>query len=115
MRVFDQRLRGGEWVWHGRYPFLAGTASSVETSDAGGQVSVDAIRLTAAPVEAGDRTPPDTTIVAGPTGTIAATAATFAFPSASIRAANCIRHRVRYCIGGVPAKCEKRSASTDRD
>jgi hypothetical protein len=40
---------------------------------------------------------------------------TLAVVSRSRREATCIRHCVKYCIGGVPMKCTKRSWSVERD
>ena len=47
--------------------------------------------------------------------TAAATETTLALSSISSRLANCMRRCLRYCIGGPPTKCTKRSASTERD
>jgi glucose/arabinose dehydrogenase len=44
-RTFDERSGGGAWVLHGRYTFAAGSSGYVETSDAGGEASADAVRF----------------------------------------------------------------------
>lgn len=80
---FNERTGGGQWVLHGRYTLKAGTTGYVETSDVNGQVAADAVRFV--PVAAGppppppppDTTRPDTSIVTGPSGTIAQNSATF--------------------------------------
>jgi hypothetical protein len=59
---FNQRLAGGQWNLHGRYTFNAGTGGFVQTTDANGQASADAVRFV--PVGGG---------AALPTVTIAAT------------------------------------------
>src|SRR6478736_7057408 len=45
----------------------------------------------------------------------AATFAILVLPPASSPEAICMRHLARYCIGGVPTRSAKRSASTERD
>src|SRR5207237_7956738 len=51
-RVFtvDQQFGGGQWQLLGTFPFISGTAGSVEVSGASGKVSADAGRF----VPAGD-------------------------------------------------------------
>jgi hypothetical protein len=44
-RTFDERTGGGQWHWHGRYTFTAGTAGYVEVSDLNGQAAADAVRF----------------------------------------------------------------------
>lgn len=44
-RTFDQRSGGGQWHQHGRYAFAAGRTGWVETSDAGGPATADAVRF----------------------------------------------------------------------
>ncbi|HXH07940.1 MAG TPA: S8 family serine peptidase [Vicinamibacterales bacterium] len=73
-RTFDQRAGGGQWVFHGRYAFNAGTGGHVEVTDANGQAAADAVRLVPAPP---DTTRPDTSITSGPDGTIDTGTATF--------------------------------------
>ncbi|MEJ3745228.1 exo-alpha-sialidase [Actinomycetes bacterium KLBMP 9797] len=42
----DQRVRGGQWVSLGTFPFLAGTAATIDVTDAAdGYVIADAVRL----------------------------------------------------------------------
>jgi hypothetical protein len=50
-RRFDQRVGGGGWRLHGRYPFAAGMSGYVEVSDVNGFAVADAVRLV--PVLAG--------------------------------------------------------------
>jgi Carbohydrate binding domain/Cellulase (glycosyl hydrolase family 5) len=42
---FDQRTTGGEWVLHGTYSFVAGSAGYIEVSDSNGLAGADAVRL----------------------------------------------------------------------
>jgi hypothetical protein len=48
-RTFDERTGGGQWHWHGRYTFTAGTAGYVEVSDLNGQAAADAVRFAPVP------------------------------------------------------------------
>ncbi len=78
-RTFNERTGGGQWILHGRYTFNAGTAGYAETDDSAGQAAADAVMFlpaSAAPPP-GDTTPPDTSITAGPTGTITQNSASF--------------------------------------
>jgi hypothetical protein len=48
-RTFDERTGGGQWHWHGRYTFTAGTAGYVEVSDLNGQAAANAVRFVPVP------------------------------------------------------------------
>ncbi len=76
-KTFNERTGGGQWVLHGRYTFNTGTGGYVETDDSAGQAAADAVMFTPASSTPGDTTPPDTSITAGPTGTIAQDTASF--------------------------------------
>jgi hypothetical protein len=77
-KTFNERTGGGQWVLHGRYTFSAGTAGYVETDDSAGQASADAVMFQPASAPPpGDTTPPDTSITAGPAGTITQNSASF--------------------------------------
>ena len=70
-RQFDQRVGGGQWVFHGNYPFNAGTSGYVQVSDINGEACADAVRFVP---EAAVLTPtPTPTITLMPTPTPAAT------------------------------------------
>ncbi len=45
---FNQRVAGGRWVLHGRYPLGVGKNAYVEVSDVGGQAGADAVRIVTA-------------------------------------------------------------------
>jgi hypothetical protein len=44
-RRFDQRVGGGRWRLHGRYPFAGGMSGYVEVSDVNGVAVADAVRF----------------------------------------------------------------------
>ena len=48
-KTFDERVNGGQWVWHGRYSFNTGTGGSVQVSDANGLAVADAVWWVASP------------------------------------------------------------------
>jgi subtilisin family serine protease len=76
-RTFNERSGGGQWVLHGRYTLSAGTTSYAETDDSAGQAAADAVMFLPVAPPTPDTTPPDTSITAGPTGTIGQNSASF--------------------------------------
>jgi hypothetical protein len=47
--IFDERQGTGAWVYHGRYPFNAGTTGYVQMSDSKGLAIADAVRFVPVP------------------------------------------------------------------
>ncbi len=78
-RTFNERTGGGQWILHGRYTFNSGTGGRVETDDSAGQAAADAVMFVPASTTPppSDTTPPETSITAGPTGTITQNSASF--------------------------------------
>jgi hypothetical protein len=50
-KPFNQTTTGGQWVLHGQYSFVAGTAGYVESTDGGASplASADAVRFLPVP------------------------------------------------------------------
>ena len=78
-QTFNQRVNGGQWIRLGTFSFNAGVSGYVEVSDVNGQAAADAVRWVPA---VADATAPDTTITAGPTGTITTSSASMSWTGA---------------------------------